>query len=552
MFTDYRLLSVLGILLLAFVRPGLLAEPFRFVETRLRRFAARRSFAIVAAGLLSAAGSALVGLMAGLPVPANHDEFSNLLAADTFASGRLSNPTHPMWIHFETFHVNQKPTYVSKYLPAQGMILAAGQAIFGTPVFGAWLSGALACAALCWMLQGWFKPYIAFMGAALAALQFGICTYWTQSYWGGMMPVLGGALVYGGLRRTLGKPRTGATLIMALGLVVLVTSRPYEGFLVSLPALGILAAVLLLKTVPGIGISKPEVFRKVLGPLCAAGVVAIAWLGYYNVRQTGHPLLTAYEVHAATYQMQPVFWFQKFRPQPTYNHRVLLGYYAGTKRLDAAANQRYIRSIVPPVPANLFKLWDFYVGPQLTIPLALGFVALGPWLALAAAGLVVVLAGVSLSFWVMPHYAAPMTAPLFILIMQGWRRLRASRFRGRRAGLFAARGLAVLCVVVLAIQVAGARKQFTAGPRGWQYERAAIEDQLTKAPGSHLVIVRYGPHHVALDEWVYNRADIDRAKVVWARDMDPEHMRKLLDYFRSRNVWLIEPDAPGHRLVAYH
>ena len=42
--------------------------------------------------------------------------------------------------------------------------------------------------------------------------------------------------------------------------------------------------------------------------------------------------------------------------------------------------------------------------------------------------------------------------------------------------------------------------------------------------------MRYGPHHVSHDEWVYNGADIDGAKVVWARDMDTRGNRELLDF----------------------
>ena len=68
-----------------------------------------------------------------VPLPFLPDDFSLMLACDTFAHGRLTNPTPAMWIHFETIHVDMHPTYMSMYFPAQGLVMAAGKVLFGNP-----------------------------------------------------------------------------------------------------------------------------------------------------------------------------------------------------------------------------------------------------------------------------------------------------------------------------------------------------------------------------------------------------------------------------------
>jgi hypothetical protein len=81
--------------------------------------------------------------------------------------------------------------------------------------------------------------------------------------------------------------------------------------------------------------------------------------------------------------------------------------------------------------------------------------------------------------------------------------------------------------------------------------RVTITEKLAHTPGKHLIVVRYDEDHNIHDEWVYNGAEIDSAKVLWARELDADRNAKLFAYFKDRQVWLVTPDSDNTYLEPY-
>src|SRR6202000_3283767 len=159
--------------------------------------------------------------------------------------------------------------------------------------------------------------------------------------------------------------------------------------------------------------------------------------------------------------------------------------------------------------------------------------------------------GVFIVVWSAAHYAAPITCVLLLLIVQSMRHLRTMRWKGRPIGIALSR-VVVLCLAFDAVFYVA---HGVCDPLFWPCEgdpsRTAIEKQLEHTPGKHLIMVRYTEDHNIHDDWVYNGAEIDGAKVLWARELDPEQNAKLLDYFKDRKIWLVTPDTDNTYLAPY-
>lgn len=490
------------------------------------------------------------------PSPDIYDEFGHLLVADTLRHFRLANPPHPMHQSFETFFVLQQPTHSSIYPVGQGMALAIGRLLFGHPWGGVLLCTAAFCALSYWMLRAWTTPGWALVGGLLAVFEFGPLSQWMNSYWGGALAATAGCLVFGALPRLREMWRRKDAALLGLGLALHLLTRPYESIFLLLSVIAFF--------LPALG-RREEVRSLAKAALIVTLVVlpAIFLMLLQNKEVTGNWTTLPYTLSQYEYGVPASLTFQS---NPVPHHEL-----TPEQRLEYEAQRSFHGDTTDTIRTYLLRLeyrvrfYRFFFLPPLYLALLVFVVTLREyrfvWVLLT---LLVFALGVNFFPAFQLHYIAALTCLFILVSVVGLEHLSRFSIRGMAVGGDAARLILFLCVAHFLFwygmhffddtglsQSARQYETWDAINHQNPERRILINQQLGQAPGKQLVFVRYWPSHIFQDEWVYNAADIDSARIVWARDLGATEDEKLIRYFPDRVVWLLEPDAKPPRLSPY-
>jgi hypothetical protein len=358
--------------------------------------------------------------------------------------------------------------------------------------------------------------------------------YWVDSYWGGCIAAAGAALLLTAAGRFLkDSDRTGfwnpSGLLLALGLLLLCFSRPYEGGVL---AIGVIGCLLWRRP-----LSKRWLPLTVTAlPLL---IVGIGWNLYYNRAVTGSPLQLPYLLYDRTFDAGPTFWFLPLHKEPHYEQpRLALQhglagweveeYYRAREHLGYHFHHLagVLKSVLGPLSCFVFLLPFAWLDERCRFltPIAIlsGFAS-------------------SLVVWTFPHYLAPALTAMLLLCacIADSPALASGRF-GRR---WWALGLVVLSAGYNILFTARSLVHFHPS----NFERVSMINECLKVPGKHLVLIQYQPTISPSIEWVFNGADLDSQRVILAHDLGPAQDKLLEQHYPDRTVWTVTvgPGAPG-------
>jgi hypothetical protein len=491
-----------------------------------------------------------------VPTPDVYDEFSHLLVADTLLHGRLANPPHPMHRFFETFFVLQAPTYSSMYPLGPGLVLAAGRLISGTPWSGVLLATGAFCGACYWMLRGWVSPGWALLGGIFAVMEFGPLCQWTNSYWGGgSLAALGGALVFGALPRLRQYGRRRDALLLGAGFGIHMLTRQFESVFL-LMGVALFFAPAFARRARWGGLVRA-------GAFAALALIPVVLLILAQNHAVTHRWTTLpEELHRHQYGIPVALTFERnaiphvpLTPEQQSDYKAeTLQHGPGT---DSVA--RFLLRLEYRV-----RYYRFFFLPPLYLAIVAFFFALRDVsLRWVAATLGIFALGTNLFPYLLPHYLAGVTCLFVLVSVSGLRELSRLRIHNTFAGFEIAFVLILLCLGEFALWYGMHLFESENLYPILRYEtwdsinhanpqrRIEVRRRLASMPGQMLVFVRYSPRHIYQNEWVWNEADIDGARIVYARDLGPEEDEKLIRYYPKRTVWLLEPDEDEPQISAY-
>lgn len=535
-----RYLACCAALGVAVFRPSLGEAFFQKLEGLLARVASHRIAIWLGCGLLVLIVRAALLPLWPVPKPVIYDEFGYILGADTFARGRLTNPAHPLADFFESPYVLMRPTYASKYPPAQSLALAVGEVSLGDPWFGVWLSCGVMMAALVWALEGWLPSGWALLGGILA-MPLAINSYWMNSYWGGAVAATGGALLLGGYARVVMRNQVSYAIAMGIGLAILGNSRPFEGLIFAVPVV--------------IAIVWPQPRWKAAGIVAAVLIPALIATGGYNRAVTGSALQLPFTEYAREYARIPLFNFQPLQAVKNYSNAAMADLHqswevaqwekARTWQLIWLRFQDWKAVSATILGSALMGLLVVFFIPNLwrdrriRLPLICVLAALG---------------GSLMEICYYQHYAGPVTVALLIIAVQALRHLREWNPAGRDAGRFLSRAVPLLVLAAAIVSQGSLIMRHdsveNSQPRNAQRDRVAAS-LLTDSVSQHVILVRYTGQQSPHEEWVYNGADIDSQDVIWAHDLGTARNAELIRYYKDRKIWLLQPDIAGSHAVPY-